>query len=99
MTVVAKDLARLRNIGPTIENRLTEIGVHTRADLERVGAVNAYLRICANHTKRALPICYYLYSLQGALMDLHWDDLPEGLKQELRSQATQKARRRARARR
>ena len=97
--MVAKDLAELRNIGPTIENRLKEIGVRTRADLERVGAVNAYLRICANQANRALPICYYLYSLQGALMELHWDDLPEGLKQELRSQVTGKTRRRARARR
>jgi DNA transformation protein and related proteins len=96
---VAKDLAELRNIGPTIENRLKEIGVRTRADLERVGAVNAYLRICADHANRTLPICYYLYSLQGALMDLHWDDLPEDLKEELRSQATGKIRRRARARR
>lgn len=64
-----KDLAELRNIGPTIKNRLNEIGVHTPADLKKVGAVSAYLRICASYPQRAIPVCYYLYSLQGALMD------------------------------
>ena len=83
-----KDLAELRNIGPTIKNRLNEIGVRTLADLKKVGAVNAYLRICASHPQRTIPVCYYLYSLQGALMDLHWDDLPERLKKSLLSRAT-----------
>jgi DNA transformation protein len=85
---VTKNLAELRNIGPTIEHRLHEIGVHTRADLKKVGPVNAYLRICANYRYQTLPVCYYLYSLQGALMDLHWDDLPERLKKDLLSKAT-----------
>lgn len=28
-------------------------------------------------------LCYYLNSLQGALMVLHWNEIPEELKQEL----------------
>jgi DNA transformation protein and related proteins len=89
---VAKNLAELRNIGPTIKHRLNEIGVHTRADLKRVGAVNAYLRICAHYPRRTIPVCYYLYSLQGALMGLHWDDLPGPVKADLLSKAAQRTR-------
>ena len=85
---VAKSLAELPNIGPTIENRLNEVGVHTRADLKKLGAVNAYLRICAKYPHQTIPVCYYLYALQGALMGRHWDDLPERLKNDLLFKAT-----------
>lgn len=81
---MSNDLAALKNIGPTISKRLNEIGVHTRADLARVGPVEAYEQIRRNHAN--VSVCYYLYSLQGALMDVHWDDLPEPLKDDLYTQ-------------
>ena len=40
------ELSRLTNIGPTIEERLNEIGVYTRSDLERIGPAKAYQWIC-----------------------------------------------------
>jgi TfoX C-terminal domain len=80
-------LSGLRNIGPTIEARLREIGVNTRKDLARLGAAEAYGRIRAKHPGRTMSVCYYLYSLQGALMDTHWDDLPETMKADLRRKA------------
>jgi hypothetical protein len=55
---VAKSLAELPNIGPTIENRLDEIGVRTRADLKTLGPVNAYFRICAKYPHQTIPVCY-----------------------------------------
>lgn len=82
-----ENIAKLRNIGPTIRKRLNEIGVHTRADLQRVGPVKAYKRICQNYPNQTIPVCYYLYSLHGALMDAHWDDLPNAVKEELYAQA------------
>ena len=88
MKRVAKSLAELPNIGPTIANRLNEIGIRTRADLKTLGPVNAYLRICAKYPHQTIPVCSYLYSLQGALMGLHWDDLPERLKKDLLFKAT-----------
>jgi len=80
-------LGRLRNIGPTIERRLREASVHTKEDLEAIGAVEAYRRICAANPGRTIPVCYYLYSLQGALMETHWDALPDQLKADLRKEA------------
>ena len=83
------DIADLRNIGPTIKKRLNEIGVYTRGDLKRMGPVKAYQRICQKHPHQTIPVCYYLYSLQGALMDLHWDDLPKNIKYLLVAKAKQ----------
>lgn len=84
---MSKELAQLRNIGPTVRKRLNELGVYTRADLQRIGAVKAYKRICENYPNQTIPVCYYLYSLQGALNDVHWDELSETLKDELYAEA------------
>lgn len=81
------ELSRLKNIGPTIEKRLNEIDVYTRSDLERVGPVNAYWRICRNYPEQTIPVCYYLYSLQGALTNVHWDKVPKKTKEKLSMEA------------
>lgn len=72
-----------KNLGPTIIKRLNEIGVHSLADLAEMTSVKAYKKICEHNPERTFPVCYYLYSLEGALLDLHWDDLPEDLKRHL----------------
>jgi len=79
-------IAQLKNIGPTIARRLTETGIHTKADLNAIGPVAAYRRICQKHPEKTIPICYYLYSLEGALRGLHWDAISATVKQSLRSQ-------------
>lgn len=81
------ELSRLKNIGPTIEKRLNEISVFTRSDLERIGPVKAYRWIRRNHADKTIPVCYYLYSLQGALLDVHWDKVPRKTKERLAAQA------------
>ncbi|HEU4606403.1 MAG TPA: TfoX/Sxy family protein [Nitrososphaera sp.] len=77
-------LSGLKNIGPTIEKRLNEIGVYNRQDLKRVGAAGAYRKIRAKYPNKMIPVCYYLYSFEGALAWKHWDDLPQGVKDRLR---------------
>lgn len=81
------ELATLTNIGKTIEQRLNEIGVYTKDDLQRVGPVDAWKQIKSRYPERTIPVCYYLYSLQGALMGVHWDALPAEMKTELRALA------------
>ena len=82
----ATELAKLRNIGPTIERRLGAVGIRTRRDLQRLGAVNAFRQIRKRFSDKSISVCYYLYSLEGALRDVHWDDLPPQVKQRLRAQ-------------
>ena len=77
------ELSHLKNIGPTIEKRLNEINIYTHSDLKRIGPVKAYQCICRNYPGKTIPVCYYLYSLQGALMDVHWNKLPKKIKEKL----------------
>lgn len=83
----SRPLSQLKNIGKTVECRLNEIGIYSESDLEKVGPVRAYKWIKANYPDKTIPICYYLYSLQGALMGIHWDDLSAKIKKQLEAQA------------
>jgi hypothetical protein len=78
-------LANLRNLGPASAAWLHEIGVHNRADLERVGPLTAWRLVRQNQPTVSLNL---LWSLVAALQDIDWRDLPEAekvrLKQKLR---------------
>jgi DNA transformation protein len=80
-------LSELTNIGSVVEQRLNEIGVFTRDDLERIGPSAAYRRIKDNYPDKTLPRCYYLYSLEGALRGVHWDALSNAVKRKLSKDA------------
>ncbi|MFA7682414.1 MAG: TfoX/Sxy family protein [Candidatus Peribacteraceae bacterium] len=77
------ELQKLTNIGAKIEENLNEIGVHTLADLKKMGSVAAWHRIRAAHPKKDCCICA-LYALEGAIMDIRWNELPEEVKKGLR---------------
>lgn len=82
----SNSLQGAKNIGTTILKRLNEIGIYSLADLADMTPVSVYKKICAQNPGKNFPVCYYLYSLEGALLDLHWDDLPEDFKKDLRKQ-------------
>jgi DNA transformation protein len=90
-TLLSNNLKGSKNIGATIEKRLNEIGVFSLADLAQMTPVKAYQSICKLNPDKTFPVCYYLYSLQGALLDLHWDALPTELKTELLKQVDRKS--------
>jgi len=81
------ELGQLRNIGRTIERRLLAVEITTEKQLRKTGAVKAYQKIAEAFPEEKIPVCYYLYSLQGALMNCHWDALPEEAKKRLRKRA------------
>jgi DNA transformation protein len=78
-----RPLKGLCNIGPTIAARLDEVGVSTVGDLRRVGVVKAFQLVRSRNANKNIPVCYYLYSLQGALNGVHWDALSEQTKRRL----------------
>ncbi len=80
----------LTNIGPTIARNLRRIGISTRADLELATPVGVYLHLSASFPDRTWSVCYYLYSLEGALRDKHWDDLGDGVKDKLLQQVRER---------
>ena len=82
----SNDLSSLKNIGPTIQKRLQEIGIHSKKELKNIGPALAYQKIQSKNPEKTIPVCYYLYSLQGALENKHWDDISENKKQKLLDQ-------------
>lgn len=79
-------LAHRRNLGPTVIRRLAEVGVTDLPTLERLGPPEVYRRLAAVADQR-LPLCYYLYSLEGALRDCDWRALSDDEKFRLRRAA------------
>lgn len=84
MTACHSELLQLKNLGMASVNILRAIGINTYADLKRTGAVEAYRRIRARDINVSKVM---LYALQGALMDVHWNDIPPDLKARLVSEA------------
>ena len=80
MTQGHSELLQLKNLGMASVNILRAIGINTYADLKRTGAVEAYKRIKAREINVSKVM---LYALQGALLDIHWNDLSPDLKRQL----------------
>ena len=86
-----RPIKSLLNLGPKSSAWLTDVGILTRADLERVGSVGAYRAVVeAGHAASVL----LLYALEGALLDLRWDRLSDAIKRNLRERAASSATRR-----
>jgi len=79
-------LAGLPNLGLTIIQRLAEVGIARLSSLRRVGPAAAYTRMSVAAGRR-LPVCYYLYSLEGALQRRDWRTLSSSDKARLRRAA------------
>lgn len=80
---IDNNLRNAKNIGATIEKYLNEIGIFTLADLAETTSVKAFIKIREQHPEKTI-VYYYLYSLEGALLNLHWNDIPSEFKKELK---------------
>nr|WP_246351311.1 TfoX/Sxy family protein [Deinobacterium chartae] len=74
-------MTRLRNIGPKTAGWLRAVGIHTRADLERLGTAEVFLRLKRSGFGVSLNAAY---AIEAALLDCHWLDLPPELRAVLR---------------
>lgn len=93
-----RPLKGLVNIGPTVAARFAEVGIATVGDLRRIGVVKAFQMVRANNPEKHIPVCYYLYSLEGALQGIHWDALSAQTKRRLTREAGAPARTRGSSR-
>lgn len=81
--MAAKRLSQLKNIGNKSEALLHQIGIDTVEQLDEIGAVEAWKRVREINPSASLM---GVYALQGALMNCHWNELPQDLKDDLRQQ-------------
>ena len=72
--------AKLRNIGPKSAAQLRQVGVRTIDDLRALGSLEAFVKLKRAGFKPSLNL---LYSLEGALLDCHWQQVPEERRSEL----------------
>lgn len=86
MAATQSELLQLKNLGMASVNILHAVGINTYNDLRRIGAVEAYLRIKARDINVSKVM---LYALQGALQNVHWNDLAPELKLQLVADAEQ----------
>ncbi|WP_433853536.1 TfoX/Sxy family protein [Stenotrophomonas nitritireducens] len=71
---------KLRNIGPKSAAWLRQVGLRSAEDLAAAGAVGAFVKVRRAGFKPSLNL---LYSLEGALVGCHWQDVPEARRQQL----------------
>ncbi|MGQ0800155.1 MAG: TfoX/Sxy family protein [Pseudomarimonas sp.] len=71
---------KMMNVGPKSAAWLRQVGIRSREELLSHGAVGAFVKI-----KRAgfRPSLNLLYALEGALLECHWQQLPEARRGEL----------------
>jgi len=64
--------AQLKNLGPVSTRWLASVGIRRRADLIRLGPVEAYLKVKAAGHRPSLNL---LWALAGAERGLRWNKL------------------------
>jgi len=75
------ELQTLRNIGPEIARQLNAVGIYKYDDLVNIGSREAWLKIKAVDPSACLN---RLMSLEGAIQNVRWHNLPENEKQSLK---------------
>jgi DNA transformation protein len=77
-----QDLTKLPNIGPTLAERLNQIGITTFDQLADLGSIEAVLRI----GQTDILTCYnMLYALEGAILGVRWHGIPKSKREQLKS--------------
>jgi len=80
---VNDELQTLKNLGKTSAQWLHAVGIHNASDLRRHGAVEAYRAVRARGFRASKVL---LYSIEGALLDIHWSELSPTRKESLNLQ-------------
>lgn len=78
---IVAELTSMRNIGVEIEKKLKAIGIGSAEELERVGSRAAFVRLKVHYPNVCLV---HLYTLQGAIDGIEYNQLSEETKRELK---------------
>ena len=77
------NISSLKNLGPTSAEWLRQVGIHTEEDLRNVGVIQAYKMVEAAGYKPTLNL---LWAMVGTLEGIGWDEIPEGMKAQLKKE-------------
>lgn len=75
------ELTSMMNIGKEMEKKLKSVGIDSSEKLNEIGAKQAFLKL-----KEVYPqVCLvHLYTLQGAISNIEFNNLSEDKKKELK---------------
>lgn len=77
---MSDELLQMKNLGKTSVLWLHAVGIHSAGELRRRGAAAAYRAVLARGFNASRVL---LYSIEGALLDRHWSELPHEHKRRL----------------
>lgn len=75
------ELTSLRNIGAEMDTKLRAVGIHTAEDLRQTGSREAFFRLKTLYPEVCLV---HLYELEGAIIDVDFNALPEDTRKALK---------------
>lgn len=78
---------KLKNIGPKLAKKIADMGIDSKEELKKVGVKNIFEKISKDPTFKCNNNVLYLYSLQGAVEDINYEDLSQKTKDELKEYA------------
>lgn len=74
-------LTTLKNIGKEIERKLKSIGINSAEELKKTGSKDTWFRLKLKYPEICLV---HLYTLEGAISDIEYNQLSEETKKDLR---------------
>ncbi len=81
---MSESTQKMRNIGPKSAAWLRQVGLRSLEEIAAVGVVGAFMKVRRAGFKPSLNL---LYALEGAVLDCHWQDVPDARRTELVSAA------------
>ena len=77
---MAATTQKMRNIGPKSAAWLRQVGLRSLEEIAAIGTVEAFMKVRRAGFKPSLNL---LYALEGALLDCHWQEVPDDRRTEL----------------
>ena len=75
------ELTALRNIGKEMDRKLKSVDITTAEALKEVGSKEAFFKLKLRYPEVCLV---HLYTLEGAVSDIEYNQLPADVKQDLK---------------
>ena len=79
------ELTFLRNIGKEMEKKLKSVDITTAEELKKAGSKEAFVRLKLRYANICMICPVHLYTLEGAISDMEYNQLPENVKHDLKN--------------
>ena len=85
MSNALRCIASLKNLGPKSAEQIVAVGIDGPDEIRELGAAEVFHRVKSRFPdSTSLNL---LWALQGALMEVHWHDVPDEIKRQILAEA------------